>query len=193
MRIVVTSNGRDLASEASPVFGRCPVYVFVDSETLQFEAVDNPAISAAGGAGIQAAQFIVAQGAQAVVSGHVGPNAYQVLAAAGVPIYISAGGTVQDAVEAYKAGTLKSSGGATVGAHAGMGMGRSMGMGGGGRGMGRRASGMRSQPAALQSQRPQNQPARRDQELADLRKTAAELRKQLANVLDRLDRLDQGG
>ena len=99
MRIVVSSNGKDLASEASPVFGRCPVYMFVDSETFEFEAVENPAMSAAGGAGIQAAQFIVAQGAQAVVSGHMGPNAYQVLAAAGVPIYLSMGGSVREVVE----------------------------------------------------------------------------------------------
>jgi len=89
MRIVVSTNGKDLDSEASPVFGRCPIYMFVDTETFEFEAVDNPAMSAAGGAGIQAAQFIVSQGAQAVVSGHMGPNAYQVLAAAGVPIYLA--------------------------------------------------------------------------------------------------------
>jgi hypothetical protein len=64
MKIVVTSNGRDLDAPASPMFGRCPVYVFVDTDTMQFEAVDNPAMSAAGGAGIQAAQFVVEQTAR---------------------------------------------------------------------------------------------------------------------------------
>jgi len=76
MRVVVTSNGTDLSAEASPSFGRCLTYVFVDTETMEFEAVANPAANASGGAGIQAAQFVIEQGVQAVLSGNVGPNAY---------------------------------------------------------------------------------------------------------------------
>jgi predicted Fe-Mo cluster-binding NifX family protein len=127
MKIVVTSNGTNLDAPASPVFGRCPTYVFVDTETMGFEAISNPAMSAAGGAGIQAAQFVVGQGAQAVLTGNVGPNAYNVFQAANVPIYLLTGGTVRETVEAYKAGQLQSVAGANVQAHAGMGMGRGMG------------------------------------------------------------------
>jgi predicted Fe-Mo cluster-binding NifX family protein len=139
MRVIVTANGRDLEAPVSPIFGRCPVYVFVDTETMQFEAVDNPAISAGGGAGIQAAQFIVERGAQVVLSGNAGPNAFGVLAAAGVSVCLLGGGTVRESVEAYKAGKLEPLGGANVPAHSGMGggMGRGRGMGRGG-GMGRR-------------------------------------------------------
>ena len=75
MKIVVSANGADLSAEASPIFGRCPIYLFVDTETMAFEAIQNPAIGASSGAGIQAAQFIVERGAQAVVSGNVGPIA----------------------------------------------------------------------------------------------------------------------
>lgn len=78
MRIVVTANGTDLDAPASPVFGRCSTYIFVDTETMKFEAIDNPAMSAPGGAGIQAAQFVIEQGAQAVLTGNVGPNAFNV-------------------------------------------------------------------------------------------------------------------
>ena len=42
MKIVVTANAGDLDAPASPVFGRCPVYVFVDTETMAFEAVPVP-------------------------------------------------------------------------------------------------------------------------------------------------------
>ena len=62
MKIVVSSQGENLDAPASPVFGRCPTYVFVDSQTMEFEAVPNPAMSLGGGAGIQAAQFVVNQG-----------------------------------------------------------------------------------------------------------------------------------
>lgn len=137
MKIVVTANGAGLDAATSPVFGRCPTYVFVDTETMAHESVANPAISAAGGAGIQAAQYVLEQGAQAVLSGNVGPNAYGVLQAAGAEVYLLQGSTVREAVEAYKAGQLSAAGGANVPAHTGTG--RGMGRGtrrGGGRGPG---------------------------------------------------------
>jgi predicted Fe-Mo cluster-binding NifX family protein len=154
MRIVVTSSGVDLRAPASPLFGRCRAYVFVETESMTFEAVENPAIGAASGAGIQAAQFVVQQGAGAVVTGNLGPNAYDVFQSAGVPVYLFGGGTVRQAAEAFKTGLLQSIGGATtqagtgIGALAGsaaetggpqwnVGIGRGRGMGRGrGRGLG---------------------------------------------------------
>jgi predicted Fe-Mo cluster-binding NifX family protein len=127
MRIAVTANGADLDAPASPVFGRCTTYILVDTETMQYEAVANPAVSAGGGAGVQAAQFVIERGAQAVVTGNVGPNAFGVFRAGGIPVYLFKGGTVRQAVEAYKRGLLSSISGATVSAHAGMG--RGMGRG----------------------------------------------------------------
>lgn len=194
MKVVVTSNGADLDAPASPVFGRCPTYVFVDTETMQFEAVPNPAISAGGGAGIQAAQFVIEQGAQAVLTGNVGPNAFNVFQAAEVPIYLLGGGTVRDAIEAYKSGQLQPVGGANVQAHAGMGMGRGMGRGmgmGGGRGMGRGGwGGMPPTPTATPSTPPTPASARED-EIAALSQTAADLRRQLAEVMERLEKLER--
>ena len=137
MRIVVTANGNTLDAPLSPIFGRCPTYIFVETESLEYEAVPNPAVSAAGGAGIQAAQFIAQRGAKAVVTGTVGPNAFGVLRAAGLQVYLASGGTVGDAVEAFKNGNLQPVGGANVPGHTGMGGGRGRGLGrGGGRGMG---------------------------------------------------------
>ncbi len=135
MKVVVTASAAGFDAAVSPVFGRCPMYVVVDTDTIQCESVENPAVGAPGGAGIQAAQFIVGLGAQAVLTGNVGPNAYGVFQAAGVEVYLAGGGTVRDAVEAYRAGQLQPVSGANVPAHSGTG--RGMGRGGGrGRGMG---------------------------------------------------------
>jgi predicted Fe-Mo cluster-binding NifX family protein len=106
MRVVVTANDRELDALASPVFGRCPWFLFVDTETLACEAVQNPAQVASGGAGIQAAQFIVSQGARAVLSANVGPNAFDVLKAAHLPVYLIGSGTVRSVVEAFQANLL---------------------------------------------------------------------------------------
>ena len=140
MKVAVTANGEGLEAPFMPFFGRCPVFVFVDTETMACEWCVNPAMEAAGGAGIQAAQLVVDQGAAAVISGHIGPNAYQVLARAGVAVHTFGGGSVQQAVDAYKQGQLQPVTTPTGPAHAGMGR---MGQGGGrgfgrGRGMGGR-------------------------------------------------------
>ncbi len=126
MRVVVTAQGTDLDSPTSPIFGRCPAFVFVDPETMEFEAVANASVAAGGGAGIQAAQWVVDKGAQAVLSHNVGPNAFAVLSQAGVAVYrIEPAGTVRQAVEAYVAGRLQAISGANVASHTGMfGMGR---------------------------------------------------------------------
>jgi predicted Fe-Mo cluster-binding NifX family protein len=173
MKIVVSANGADLEAPASPMFGRCPVYVFVDTETMEYEAVQNPAIAAAGGAGIQAAQFVVERGAEAVVTGNVGPNAFNVFQSAGVPVYLFGGGTVRQAVEDCREGRLAAAGGASAPAHAGMGMGR---------GMGRRAAEPSVSPTPS-----------REEEVATLKEMAGNLRKQLAEMIERLDRLEKGG
>ncbi len=190
MRVVVTSNGADLNAPVSPIFGRCPTYIFVDTETMAFEAVPNPAMSAPGGAGIQAAQFVIEQGAQAVLTGNVGPNAFDVFQAANVPIYLVGGGTVGETVEAYKAGRLPSATNASVQAHAGAGMGMGAGRGmGRGRGMGMRAVPF-TQPAP--SPAPSGGPSRQE-EIAALRQMAGSLRQQLAEVMERLEKLEKGG
>jgi len=121
MRIVVTANGNDLDAQVSSFFGRCPGYVFVDTDTMEFEAVANPAVAARGGAGIRAAQFVVERSVAAVLTGNVGPNAYQVLRAANVPVYLAGEGTVRQAVEDYKAGALQAVEQPSAQAHAGMG------------------------------------------------------------------------
>lgn len=168
MKIIVTAEGSDLNAPTSPRFGRCPTYVFVETETLTFEALPNPASSASGGAGILAAQFIVEQGAQAVLTGNVGPNAADVLKVANIPVYLNSEPTVRAAVEAFKAGRILAARGATVRAHAGLGM-----------GAGRAAS----QPAASATER--------EQEIAALKSTTAELRQELADALDRIEKLEK--
>lgn len=174
MKIVVSATGAGLDAPASPAFGRCPTYVFVDTDSLESESVENPAMNAGGGAGIQAAQFVVERGAQAVVSGNVGPNAFNVLRSAGVPMHLFGGGTVREAVEAFKSGELGSTAGANVRAHAGMGA-------GGGRGAGNpppRASSAGPAPS-------------REEEIVSLRDLVGGLRGQLAEAVERLDRLEK--
>jgi predicted Fe-Mo cluster-binding NifX family protein len=139
MKVAVSAAGPSLDSPIDPRFGRCQYLLIVDSESLDFEAVENPAVMAPGGAGIQAAELVASMGAGAVITGNCGPNAYQVLSAAGIDIFVGASGSVHQAIEAYKRGELQATPGPSVGPYSGIepGMGRGMGGGmGGGRGGG---------------------------------------------------------
>jgi predicted Fe-Mo cluster-binding NifX family protein len=127
MRICVSAESNSLDAPVDPRFGRCPYLVIVDSETMQFEAVPNIASNATGGAGIQAAQTIASKGAKVLITGNVGPNAFQALSAAGMKIVTGAFGTVREVVEKYKRGELTETGAPTVGGHFGMGRGRGRG------------------------------------------------------------------
>ena len=146
MKICVTSTGPTMDASVDPRFGRCQYFVFVDPETMEYEAMPNPGIGAASGAGIQAAQTIADKGVDVVITGQVGPNAIQTLGVTNISIVTGASGTVSDAVEQYKSGRLQAASPAPVATAPGMpgagmpgaGMGRGMGRGsGGGRGGGR--------------------------------------------------------
>jgi predicted Fe-Mo cluster-binding NifX family protein len=110
---------------------------------MSVEVFENENAALGGGAGIQSAQFVVSKGAGAVITGHCGPNAMQVLSAAGIKVYTGQSGPIKDAVSRYQNGELTPAAEADVSSHAGMGrmgmgrskaMGRGRGMGSGGRG-----------------------------------------------------------
>ncbi len=195
MKICVTAVADQLDSQVDPRFGRSQYFVIVDPATMAFEAMPNEAMNAPGGAGIQAAQTIVNKGVDVVISGNMGPNAFQVLSAAGVKIATGAYGTVKDAIELYQAGKLTEAGTATVAAHAGMGAGvgagGGLGMGrGGGRGMGRGMGLGMQQPAPQQppQQMPQ-EPKPKDENLEQLSTIVDSLEKNLEEVKKRIAEL----
>lgn len=118
MKIAFSAQGKDKISQTDPRFGRAKYFVIVDSETGAFTAHDNSQnLNAPQGAGIQAAKNVNDFGAEAVVSGNVGPKAFAALRSAGVEVYTGASGSVQEALEALKAGTLAKADKANVEGH----------------------------------------------------------------------------
>jgi predicted Fe-Mo cluster-binding NifX family protein len=155
---------------------------------MAFEAMANEAIAAPGGAGIQAAQTMVNKGVDVVISGNIGPNAFQVLSTAGVKIATGAYGTVQEAAEMYKSGKLGETGASTVAAHAGMGATAP----GGGFGMG--MGGEQPMPSQPQPQAPQAPitPRTKEEEIEELSNMANRLVKDLEEVKKRIEELKRG-
>ena len=108
MKIAITAQDKELSSEIDLRFGRAKWLIVVDTETGDFRAHDNTVnLNAAQGAGIQTGQNIANLDVEAVITGNVGPNAFKTLNAAGIRIFLAGKQTVQQAIDAYKAGELK--------------------------------------------------------------------------------------
>jgi predicted Fe-Mo cluster-binding NifX family protein len=208
MKLAVSSTGTGLDAQMDPRFGRCAFFVIVDAESLEAESLANESQGLGGGAGIQAAQSVAAQGVKAVITGNCGPNAVDTLSAAGVALYTGQSGTVRQAVEKFQRGELAPAKGANAPVHAGlgsdpapvssrpfpgggqgrgMGGGRGMGMGmGGGRGCGRgMGGGMTPDPRMIG-----RQPLSRKEELQLLKEQAEAQRRETKALEARIRELE---
>ena len=108
MKIAVTAQGPELTSDVDTRFGRAKWIVVVETDTGESQAQDNKVnLTLAQGAGIQTGQNVANLGVDAVITGNVGPNAYKTLAAGEVRIFLVSGGSVEQAVTAFKQGQLE--------------------------------------------------------------------------------------
>jgi predicted Fe-Mo cluster-binding NifX family protein len=132
MKISVSSTGPTLDDHVEARFGRCAYFLVIDPDTLAFEPIQNPNISAGGGAGIQSAQLLADKDVKVVLTGNCGPNAFQTFGAAGIQVITGMTGQVRQAVQMYKSGALAGTSQPNVQSHFGMGGGGGMGSGRGG-------------------------------------------------------------
>jgi len=120
MKICFSALGKDEESLLNPRFGRCPYFLIFDDKDKKWVTVDNQAAAAFRGAGISAAQKVVDLGCKTIVTGNMGPNAFNVMSTSGVKIYLGdLGKSVADNLKMYKEGELSE-----LSAPRGMGMGR---------------------------------------------------------------------
>jgi predicted Fe-Mo cluster-binding NifX family protein len=107
-KIAISCEEPSLDAQLDPRFGRAAGFLIVDPTTLEFKYVDNGAAQTmARGAGIQAAETVAQSGAKVVLTGYVGPKAFQALTAAGIRIVQDLEHlTVREAVERFKAGKI---------------------------------------------------------------------------------------
>jgi len=87
-------------------FGRTPYFLIHNTETQNTQTVENPAVAAQGGAGIQAAQFVVDTGANALITVRCGQNAADVFKAANLKIYKALSTSAEENIKALVEGKL---------------------------------------------------------------------------------------
>ena len=147
MKIAISSSGPNLDSAVDPRFGRAAFLLIIDSDSGELiESIDNSTgRDAAQGAGIMAASLVVEKGAQAILTGRLGPKALAVAEKANIKVVNDCSGTVQNTIKTFScqgAGdsepVSKYQGRATTVVDDSRRPGRGMGMGrGGGQGRGK--------------------------------------------------------
>lgn len=121
MKIAISATKPGLDADVDPRFGRCACFLLVDSDSGQLlQAEKNAFAAASGGAGTQAAQRIAEWGAEVVLTGNIGPNAFQILDAAKIQTYPGVSGSVKEAIASFQSGKLTHATSPTARAHQGM-------------------------------------------------------------------------
>jgi predicted Fe-Mo cluster-binding NifX family protein len=108
MKVAISATGNDLTASVDRRFGRCPWFLFVHGESLDYEAIKNKSADNSSGAGTACAQLVLEKDVDAVISGQIGPNAYEALKQGGVKIFVAPEGmSVSEAITKYQNGELR--------------------------------------------------------------------------------------
>lgn len=107
MKIALSCVGKEINDMLDSRFGRCSYFLIYDSEQELVNAVENKGQSAGGGAGISAAQQMIDNDVEAVITGNMGPNAYNLICSSGIKVYRCAPVSCREAIDLFKDGKLE--------------------------------------------------------------------------------------
>lgn len=122
-KVVVTALGQDLQAKLDSHFGRCQYLLVCDAENKKVEkAIANANAQAQGGAGVTTAQMVADMGIKTVITGNIGPKAFDALNLSGIKVLIAKPGTAADALEGFSAGKLEEVTKSSAPMHTGLGV-----------------------------------------------------------------------
>jgi predicted Fe-Mo cluster-binding NifX family protein len=117
MKVFVSSTAPTISSEVDQKFGRCSYFLVYDTETRKTRIIENVSSDISQGAGVSTSQKIVSEGANVVITGNIGPRAFEILSASGVTIFLTEKMSVREAIADYERGVLSPIESATIEGH----------------------------------------------------------------------------
>ncbi len=106
MKLAITSTGQKLSDDHDPRFGRCSYFLIYDTEQGLLKAVENKGVLSGGGAGIAASQQIIDEQVEVVLTGNMGPNAYNLMKSSGIKVYQCKAGSCQSTLDDFNQSKL---------------------------------------------------------------------------------------
>lgn len=110
MKIAIATDGHQLGSKASPLFGRCPFFILLrieDGEIIDQDSFENTAMDQPSGAGTAAAQLVGDKNIDALITGAVGPKAFSALKKWEIDVYRAEPGSVQQNIDKFLTNELE--------------------------------------------------------------------------------------
>ena len=86
-KIAITAAGGDPEANIDARFGRCSHFMLWDPQSSDFTAIENKGGEAAHGAGTGAAQLLLKNQAQVLITNKIGPKAFAALKSAGIKVF----------------------------------------------------------------------------------------------------------
>lgn len=106
MKIAISATGQTKESLLDRRFGRCDYFLIYDTEKKAWEAIANAGVSSGGGAGIAAASQLIEEHVEAIITGKLGPNAFELIQKAQIKAYSCEVLAVSRAMELFQNGDL---------------------------------------------------------------------------------------
>ncbi|MDD2371257.1 MAG: NifB/NifX family molybdenum-iron cluster-binding protein [Firmicutes bacterium] len=106
MRIAIPANEKNMEDLVCPSFGRAPYFLIYDTQSSEGVFLENTAASSQGGAGIKAAQIVVDNKADVLITPRCGTQAAEVINAAGIKVYKSQNISMIDNIKAFEKNEL---------------------------------------------------------------------------------------
>ena len=101
-------------------FGRCDEFAIYDSVSKETSYVENIGKSQSNGAGIKAAKQVIDLKADVLISGKIGPNAFEVLEGAGIKVLKADSANLQSVIDSAVTKNLEVLSDASGKSHGGM-------------------------------------------------------------------------
>lgn len=106
MKIAISATGKTMDSLLDVRFGRCDYFLIYETENKSVNAIENKGQSSSGGAGIVASQQIIDENVDVIITGKLGPNAFELISKAGIKAYGCESISIKSALDKYDNGKL---------------------------------------------------------------------------------------
>lgn len=107
MKIAMPVEDTNIDGKVCPSFGRAPYFMVYDTDGDQVAFIENTAADSPGGAGVKAAQIVVDQHVDVLLTPRCGQNSADVMKSAGIDFFQTEGDSISKNIDAYKNNTLQ--------------------------------------------------------------------------------------
>ncbi len=107
MKIAISATGKTTENLLDMRFGRCEYFQIHDTESKEIKILENEGQNSSGGAGIVASNQLIDEKIDVIITGNLGPNAFELIEKSGIKAYKCGNMVIGSVLEKYKKGELK--------------------------------------------------------------------------------------